>query len=460
MAAVLAPPGPRSIIPLGALLRFRHDPLVFLTHLARQYGDVAQVSFGSQQLVLLNHPDHIHDVLVTHHRNFHKGRGLERARVLLGNGLLTSEGEFHRRQRRLAAPAFHRQRVESYGSVMVDYTTKMLQRWQSGATIDLDQEMMRLTLAIAGSTLFGSDVEDEASTVGEALTDIMEMFRIFQLPFGEFFERLPLPRVRRFERQRARLDATIYRMIAERRASGKDRGDLLSMLLQARDEFGDGGGMTDMQLRDEILTILLAGHETTANALTWTIYLLSQHPQIEAVLLAELDEVLSGRGPTVADLPQLRYTRRVLSEGLRLYPPAWVIGRRALSDYQVGGYQVPARTIVAMSQWVMHRDPRYYPDPDRFDPDRWTPEQQEQRPRYAYFPFGGGPRICIGESFAWMEGTLCLATIMQHWRLRLVPGHPVGTKPLITLRPRYGMRMKVEQRINARGSINMRSNHT
>lgn len=445
MITVLAPPGPKQILPLSNLLHFRRDPLAFLTRLARDYGDVVQVGFGTQQFVLINHPDYIRDLLVTNHRNFHKGRGLERAKALLGNGLLTSEGDFHRRQRRLAAPAFHRQRVEAYGAVMVEYTVKMLDRWQSGTVLDLDQEMMRLTLAIAGTTLFRSDVEGEAQEIGAALTDIMEAFRIFQLPLAELLERLPLPSVRRFERSRARLDKTIYRMIAERRASGEDRGDLLSMLLHARDELGDGGGMTDAQVRDEALTILLAGHETTANALTWTLYLVSQHPEVEAKLQAELDMVLGGALPTVDDLPRLPYTRMVLTEGMRLYPPAWIIGRRALDDCEIGGYHVPAKTIVAMSQWVMHRDPRYYTNPERFDPERWTQDSessgQNQRPKFAYFPFGGGPRTCIGESFAWMEGTLCLATILQHWRLRVVPGHPIATKPLITLRPRYGMRM-------------------
>ncbi|MDQ3012143.1 MAG: cytochrome P450, partial [Acidobacteriota bacterium] len=245
---------------------------------------------------------------------------------------------------------------------------------------------------------------------------------------------------------RERLDLTIYRMIAERRASGEDRGDLLSMLMQARDVEGDGSGMTDAQLRDEAMTIFLAGHETTATALTWTWYLLSQHPDIEAKFHAEVDQVLNGNLPTVEDYPRLRYTEMIFAESMRLYPPAWVIGRRALGDYRLGDYQIPARAIILMSQYVMHHNQKYFPDPERFDPERWTPEAREARPKFSYFPFGGGPRLCIGESFAWMEGVLVLATLAQQWRLRLVPGHSVEIQPLVTLRPKHGMRMVIEQR--------------
>jgi len=423
------------------------SPLTFLTELRDRYGDIARVPLGSETLYLFSHPDLVRDVLVTNHRNFHKGRGLERAKILLGEGLLTSEGDFHLRQRRLAQPAFHRQRVAAYGTTMATYAASRRDRWQSGATIDAHHEMMALTLAIVGKTLFDADVEHEAAEIGAALATTFESFSFgFFLPFGELLERLPLPATLRFRKARARLDATIYRLIEERRRTGGDRGDLLSMLLLAQDTEGDGGGMTDLQLRDEAMTIFLAGHETTANALTWTWYLLSQHPAVEARLHAEIDSALGGRLPTADDLALLPYTRMVLAESMRLYPPAWLVGRRALGPFESNGYTIPGRSIILVSQYVMHRDARWFPDPERFDPERFTPERQAERPKFAYFPFGGGPRVCIGEQFAWMEGIIALATIAQHWKLRLVPGHPVALQPIVTLRPKHGIRMTVEAR--------------
>ncbi len=375
-----------------------------------------------------------------------KGEGLQRAKRLLGEGLLTSEGEFHLRQRRLAQPAFHRQRIAAYATTMVEYAARACDQWRAGETRDVARDMMRLTLAIAGKTLFDADVEGEADEIGEALTTTFELFNRLTLPFAQLLERLPLPATRRFQKARERLDATIYRIIDERRASGADRGDLLSMLIAVRDEEGDGTGMTDEQLRDEAMTIFLAGHETTANALTWTWYLLSQHPDIEARFHAEVDEVLKGEPPTAEDFPRLPYTEMVFAEAMRLYPPAWIIGRRALGDYRIDGYTIPARSILLMSQYMTHHDARFFPDPFRFDPERWTPEARESRPKFSYFPFGGGPRLCIGESFAWMEGALVLATIARRFRMRLAPGHPVEMQPLVTLRPKHGMRMILESR--------------
>ena len=305
--------------------------------------------------------------------------------------------------------------------------------------------MNRLTLSIVGKTLFDVDVESQAAAVGEALTAVMESFWLMMLPLADMLERLPVPRLRRARIARARLDAIIYRMIAERRASGRDHGDLLAMLLSAQDE-DEGGGMTDQQVRDEAMTIFLAGHETTANALMWTWYLLSGAPEVERRLHDEVDRVLQGRLPALADLPQLHYVERVVTESMRLYPPAWIIGRRAIEAYPLGDYLAPPRAILVMSPYLMQRDPRFYADPERFDPDRWTPEFRAALPKFAYFPFGGGPRQCIGESFAWMELVLLVATISQQWRLRLVPGHPVVPQPLITLRAKHGMRMTVEQR--------------
>ena len=318
-------------------------------------------------------------------------------------------------------------------------------RWHDGETHDNDQEKMRLTLAVVAKTLFNSDVEAEAGEIGQALTDVLHLFQMVMLPFSELLERLPLPASRRFQRARARLDETIYRMIAERRASGEDKGDLLSMLLLAQDEAGTGG-MSDRQVRDEALTIFLAGHETTAVALTWTWYLLSQNPEIANRLHAELDAVLGGRMPGVEDVPALKYTEMVFAEAMRIYPPAWAIGRMAIKPYEAAGYNIPVNSIVLMSPFVMHRDPRWFPDPERFDPERWTPEAKAKRPKFAYFPFGGGSRVCIGESFAWMEGVLLLAVIAQRWRFELVPRHPVGYRALITLRTRNGMKMVAHAR--------------
>jgi cytochrome P450 len=441
------PPGPNGFVPGLPLLAFTRDPLGFLTNVATNYGDIAHFGFGSQSFFVLSHPDYVKDVLVTHNGSFMKGRGLQRAKRLLGEGLLTSENPLHRRQRRLAQPAFHKGRIASYGSLMVDYTLRHQgERWQDGQTLDVWEEMMRLTLAIVGKTLFDTDTKREAEEVREAVSATLVSFTRLMMPFSELLDRLPLPSTRRFSQARARLDAIIYRMVDERRKSGADQGDLLSMLMMAQDDEGDGGVMTDEQLRDEAMTIFLAGHETTANALTWTWYLLSQHPEVETRLHEEVDAVLAGRPPTVEDLPRLRYTEMVLAESMRLYPPAWVMGRRAVKDYEAGGYRVPAGSIVLMSQYVIHRDERYFPDPLRFDPDRWTPEAKEARPQFSYFPFGGGPRRCIGDGFAWMEGILVIAALAQSWRMRLVPGHPVELQPLVTLRPKHGMRMTLERR--------------
>ena len=444
------PPGPKARFPGELLLAFRRDPLGLFERTAHQYGDVALVRLGRTRLYLLNHPDLVKDVLVLEHRRFHKGRGLELAKYLLGDGLLTSEGEFHRRQRRLAQPAFHQQRIAGYAAAMVRQSGRLSERWAElgdrPPVVDIHAEMMRVTLAIVAETLFGADVEGEAQEIGQAIATSMELFRSYMsLPFAPLLERLPLPSTRRFLKARARLDTTIYRLIAERRAAAEDRGDLLSMLLLAQDEEGSGG-MTDQQLRDEAMTLFLAGHETTANALTWSWYLLSQHPEVEARLHAELDMVLEQRRAEAADVHRLPYASAVLAESMRLYPPAWVIGRRAIMEHEVAGDRVPRGSSVLVSQWVMHRDPRFFPDPQRFNPDRWTEAARAARPRFAYFPFGAGPRICIGEQFAWMEGVLVLATLARRWRPRLVPGQRIALQPSITLRPAGGIRMVLDRR--------------
>lgn len=449
MATVTFPPGPKRKPLIGHLLEFRRDPIKFLMNAAREHGDIVYLKFGPQDIYMFNNPEYVKDVLVTNNRNFVKSRGLEMAKKFLGEGLLTSEGEFHRRQRRLAQPAFHHRRINAYATVMAEYTERAQARWKNGETVDMSQEMMRLTLAIVGKTLFDADVESEAGEIGEALTNIMHLFDRITSPFTWLLEKLPLPSNNRFAKGKLRLDQTIYRIINERRATGEDRGDLLSMLLLAQDDEGDGTGMTDEQLRDEAMTIFLAGHETTANALTWTWYLLSQNPDVEARMHAEIDSVLKGKLPTAEDVARLRYTEMVFAEAMRLYPPAWLIGRRALSDYQIDKYKLPARSIILMSPYVMQHDARYYPDPFKFDPERWKPEAKEARPKFSYFPFGGGPRVCIGEPFAWMEGVLLIATIAQKWQMRLAASQQIAMQPMITLRPKFGMRMQMERREEA-----------
>jgi cytochrome P450 len=440
-----SPPGPRARFPGHMMLEFLRRRLPFMVESAEKYGDVVLFKVGNERVHLFNHPDLIRDVLVTNQKNFVKSRALVRAKRLLGEGLLTNEGESHLRQRRLTQPAFHRDRVAAYGRSMVDYAVRISSRWVTAESLDMHDEMMKLTLAIVAKTLFSTDVEKEATEIGDALTVAFESFNVATLPFSEILEKLPLPYTRRFEAARARLDATIYRIIDERRASGRDEGDLLSMLLLAQDTEGDGGGMTNAQLRDEAMTIFLAGHETTANALSWTWYLLSQHPDVEARFHREID-ALGDRTPQPEDLPNLPYTRMVLAESMRLYPPAWAVGRRALNDFEVNGYLIPARSMVLMSQYITHRDPRFYPDPERFDPERWRPDVAAKRPKFSYFPFGGGTRICIGEQFAWMEGILILAAIGRHWRMQYLDESPPAIEPRITLRPKSPLRMRVERR--------------
>ena len=418
----------------------RRNPLRFLEEVAG-YGPVAQFRIGPQLIFLLSDPAGIEDVLITHASSFAKGRALERAKRTLGEGLLTSEGAFHLRQRRLVQPAFHKARVAGYAAAMSRAAVATRDRWVDGASVDLAAEMNRLTLAIVSDTLFGAQVGTNSDTarVQQAITDVMEMFDLVLVPFGDWLVHLPLPRMRRYRAAQRALDEVIYGIITARRASGEDRGDLLSLLLHAQDTEGTGGGMTDRQLRDEVITLFLAGHETTANALTWTWVLLARHSDVEQRLHAELDTVLTGNAPSADQVTKLPYTRAVVAESMRLYPPAWTLGRRALEDYQWAGHHIPKGALILMSQWIVHRDARFWPEPDRFMPERWQVEAND-RPRFAYFPFGGGNRLCVGESFAWTEAIIVLATIARRWRLLLDPGHPIEPQPLITLRTRHGVR--------------------
>ncbi len=438
------PPGPKNGPFLAHLPAFRKDPLAFLQKMFDTYGEIVHFKLANQRAYLIVNPDHIKDILVTRQANFTKSRVLQKAKVFLGEGLLTSEGKKHTVQRRLVQPAFHRQRLAGYAAQMVECSLNTRNRWHDGEVKDIDHEMMRLTLAIVGKTLFSADVEHEATEIGEALTEILGLFNTAMLPYSDLLQKLPLPSTKRFQRARARLDETIYGIIAERRKSQEDRGDLLSMMLLAQDEEA-GGGMDDKQVRDEAMTLFLAGHETTANALTWTWYLLSQHPQVESRMQAEID-ALGGRTPSMDDLPQLKYVEAVFAEAMRMYPPAWAVGRMSIESFELGGHLIPAKAILLLSPYVMQRHPDYFPNPTHFDPERWAAGEAEKRPKFSYFPFGGGARVCIGERFAWMEGVLAIAAIAQKWKLKLVPGHPVETKALITLRPKHGMRMTVHAR--------------
>jgi cytochrome P450 len=441
---IATPPLRKGLPIVGVLPQFRKNPPAFLQSLARDHGDLVHFRLGHQDVYLVSNPEWIKDILVTNQTNFTKSRFLERAKVLLGEGLLTSEGEFHRRQRRLVQPAFHRDRLLGYAGAMVECTARTREQWADGAQLDMSREMMRLTLAVVAKTLFSADVTTDADAIGAALTQVMVLFDMVLMPFSEWIEKLPLPSVRRFEKARDFLDKTIYGIIAERRASKEDKGDLLSMLLLAQDEDGSAG-MNDKQIRDEALTLFLAGHETTANALMWAWYLLSQNPAVADKFYEEVDRVLQDRLPTFDDLPLLKYTEGVFAEAMRLYPPAWVIGRRVKTEYAIAQYSVPARSILMLSPYVVHRDARWFPAPGQFNPERWS-SQSDERPKFSYLPFGGGMRVCIGERFAWMEGVLLLATVAQRWRFKLVPGHPVATAALITLRAKHGMKMVAERR--------------
>lgn len=440
------PPGPRNAYPGQILFAMVRDPLGFLLQTARKYGDVSSFKPAGLRIYLLNHPDLLQQVLAAQSQNFIKDQGLQMTKVLLGQGLLTSEGDLHKRQRRLVQPAFHRQRVASYASVMVEKSLEAGGKWRDGRKVDIHGEMMRLALLIVDKTLFGVDLESKFTEVSGALDTALEVFKQrLMLPFAPLWQNLPLPSSFRLRRACRALHRLVMGMIAEHRKSGRDRGDLLSMLLLSEDPDG-GGPMDDLQVRDEAITLLLAGHETTANALTYTWYLLSQNPEAEAELHAELKEVLGGRPPGLEDIPRLPYTEMVFSEALRLLPPAWALGYEALADTRIGDYVIPKNAIVLMSQYVMHRDPRWFPSPEKFMPERFTPEAKASRPRFAYFPFGGGPRQCIGEPFAWMEGILVLATLAQRWAPRAVPGYKLELFPSITLRPKRGMPMVLHQR--------------
>jgi cytochrome P450 len=439
------PPGPKGHWLTGNLPDFRRDRLGFITDLARTYGDVAAMRLGRRRMMLVSHPDLVEEVLVARNRHFIKHFALRMTRTTLANGLLTSEGDFWRRQRRLSQPAFHRDRIAGHAAVMVALTERMLTGWADGQIRDIQDDMMRLTLEIVAKTLFDADVSGDSADASVAMETMLRCFTARINSMIRLPETFPTPVNLRLRRAVRRLEAILFDIIAKRRASQEDRGDLLSMLLHAQDE-DDGTGMTDRQLRDELMTLFMAGHETTANTLAWVFYLLSHNHGAEAHLHAELDRVLGGRAPTLADLPNLPYAEHVVTEALRLYPTVWLLGREAIEPTEVGGYRVPVGMTVYMSQWVVHRDPRWYDDPEKYRPERWADGLQKRLHRYAYFPFGGGPRICIGNGFAMMEAVLLLATIAGRYRLTMAPGATVTPLPTMTLRPDEGVMMTLTRR--------------
>ena len=442
------PPGPRYWTPISGGRELRRDPLGYVAALARDFGDIVLLRLGHIRVYLLFHPDHIRHILQENHTNYVKGPIIARTKVLIGEGLFTSEGDFWRRQRRLAQPAFHRARIAGFVDTMVRATSERLAGWERhaarGEPFDVAAEMSELTLRVVGRTLFGGDLSGQAAAVGRALHDALEFtadrsMRYLALPLA-----LPIRRHRVFRRARAELDRVVYDVIDARRRNGVRDDDLLGMLMSARDE-ETGEGMTPRQLRDEVMTFFLAGHETTAVALAWTWYLLAGHPEVASRLRDEIAGVLADRPPTLEDMPRLPLVRQVVEEDMRLYPPVWGIGRQALRDDTIGGYAIPAGSVVNASPYVTHRHPAFWPDPERFDPERFAPEVASRRPRFAYFPFSGGPRLCIGETFALVEAQIVVAMVMQRYRLGLLPGHVVVPQVHLTLRPRGGLPMTAER---------------
>ncbi len=438
-------PGPKGGFYFGSGVAFRRDQLGFYESCARRYGDLAATRMGPFRVVMIYHPDAIEELLVTRARDFVKSPGVQLLRPLLGDGLLLAEGDTWLRQRRLVQPAFHRQRVAGYGEAMTALTERHVARWSDGDVLEVHAEMMALTQAIVGKTLFDADVSGDAHEAGQAAKVLAEDFGARLQSFRLVPYWVPTPGNLRARRAVRRLDALVHRIIAGRHASGGDRGDLLSMLVQAQDA-DDGARMSARQVRDEVMTIFLAGHETTAVALSWTWYLLARHPDVEARLVDELRDVLGGRTPSVADLPRLKYAEMVVTESMRLYPPAYGIGRQAVKATEIAGHAFARSDIFVAPTWVVHRDPRWFEEPEAFRPERWAGDLARRLPRFAYFPFGGGPRQCIGNSFAQMEAVLLLAAIAQRFQLSLVPGQRITPTPYVTLRPEPGIRMRLTHR--------------
>lgn len=447
------PAGPSFLSRFFSGSMFRRNAIESMSESARVYGDLVHYTIFDRHIYQLNHPDLIEDLLLKDAAKHHRGIVMQRAKVVLGEGLLTSEEPLHMRQRRLAQPAFLRQRIAAYGEVIGQNANSISQNWQSGVVRNVHEDMLELALRIVGKCLFDLDVQslEEVKKVSAAVDAFMGFLPIAILPFSEQIQRLPLPVMKRIREGQADLDAIIYGMIDERRKSPGDRGDLLSMLLEAIDPEDPTASMSNQQVHDECVTIMLAGHETTANALSFALWLLAKHPDVQLRLHEEATAVLGNRAPTADDYGRLPYATQVFSESLRLYPPVWVVARSCVQPYEIAGYTIPRGAILVAPQFVVHRDARFYPDPLRFDPERFAPEKKEAakaRPRFAFFPFAGGSRQCIGEGLAWMEGVLSLATIARDWQLSLPADAPVeiALNPAISLRPKGGVSLLVERR--------------
>lgn len=437
------PPIRRGLPLLGSLFSFVKDMPGFLVSLHEEHGPVAQFRLGRKRVVSLAEPDLVEQILVRDPHLFLKSQGMRRTKLVLGNGLLLSEGDFHLRQRRLASKAFPKPRIDSYADSMVRISQQQCADWKDGQTVLISGEMMLLTLRVVAKTLFDHDTTEDAAAVERSMTAFQRLFPILLLPATEFLEKLPVPTTLQFRNAARGLDEVVYRIIDERSQSDEDRGDLLSILMAAKDE-ETGEGMSRQQLRDEVLTIFLAGHETTATAMCWTLYLLALNPKWYQPMLEEIDDVLGGRAATASDFSKLDLTRRVFAESMRLYPPAWTLGRECIHDYPLGDYVYPQGTTFLLSTFVAGRDARHFPSPLVFDPDRFL--SQDERPKYAYFPFGGGRRKCLGERFSWMEGVLILATLSQHWRFSYQGAMPARYSASLTLRVDQKLGLKVHAR--------------
>jgi len=440
------PPGPSGLPYIGQAWNFTRDPLAFLSGVADRYGDISCFTLGGIEAYFVRHPDFVREVLITQRASFTLSPLRKRLSAVVGHGLFTSEGELHARQRRLMQPVFRKSRIEAYAGSIAELSRRTRDRWQSGAEIDLTEESMKLTMLVAARALFDDDIGGDAKAVSSDLAVLLEFFTRISSPFLGLWLKLPLRSTLRFHAAVRDLDAVIYRMIERRRGAAGAGNDLLSLLMQAKDD-ETNVFMTQRQLRDEILTLLIAGHETTANLLGWTLYLVSQNDACAERLHAEARSVLGGRpGFVAADTERLAYGRQVIQEGLRLYPPGWFIGRAALAEVRLGNYTLPKGAVVLMSQYVMHRDARFFEQPELFAPERWQGDFLERLPRGAYFPFSAGDRHCIGEGFAWQEALLILATLVERWKFELVPGQRIRPKPSVTLRPDRPIRMVVRAR--------------
>ncbi|HJT85909.1 MAG TPA: cytochrome P450 [Nitrososphaeraceae archaeon] len=480
------PPGPSSIFPTNILNKFLKDPLNTLTEIANKYGEISYFKMGVQHVYLINNPDDIERILIYDHGNFKKGPRLQTAKRVLGEGLVTSEGETHRNQRKIIQPVFLPKMIASYDEIMSQFAYNMCTNWRDGSIVDIHDEMMRVTLSIICKSVMSYDIESlEADKISKSLEISKNYMKRLQHPLGQVLDHIPiLPKVAQSRSAIKVLDSIVYKIISERKSmvlqsnysdnnvtkykekqnqnsvyKEKDMKslsqDLLTRLMynttlntkQDQDKTTNNTGLSDIQLRDQIITFLIAGHETTANALTWTFYLLTQNSHVEENLFQEIKTVLKDKKiPSFRDIPKLKYTEKVFRESMRMYPPVWTMGRFVENPYSIGKYTIPKGSTILMSQYVMHHNSKYYDEPHIYNPDRWTEEFKQNLPRFAYFPFGGGIRGCIGESFAWQEGILLLSTVMKYWKMQLVPNQKIKLNPGITLNPKKGIKIKVIQR--------------